>query len=118
VYFGTANASHVDEAIPIAEKNSMRSELAFHAVAYVSNRFLLTMLAAKATGKLHRANNRIQETTNKVLVRFSHANTVVSACPMRKMSATVLRKTAEPNPATRVTRDSEHAAILANRPPK
>jgi hypothetical protein len=51
------------------EGNSIRSELVFDAMANVSNRFLLTMLAAKATRKLHRPNARIQETANEVLVR-------------------------------------------------
>jgi hypothetical protein len=32
----------------------MRSELIFGSVAYVSNRYLLAMLATKATWKLHR----------------------------------------------------------------
>lgn len=54
----------------------MRSELVFGAMAYVSNRFLLTMLASKATGKLHRPNTRTQDTTNDVFVRFRRANPV------------------------------------------
>ena len=52
----------------------MRSELVFGATTYVSNRFLLTRLASKAIRKLHRPNMRIQDTTNDVFVRFSHAN--------------------------------------------
>ena len=52
----------------------MRSELVFDAMTIVSNRFLLTNLAAKATRKLHRPNTRIAETTNDVFVRFSRAN--------------------------------------------
>jgi hypothetical protein len=39
----------------------MRSELAFNAMACVSNRFLVTKLASKATRKFHRPNSRIQE---------------------------------------------------------
>jgi hypothetical protein len=69
----------------------MRSELVFDAMAYVQNRFLLTMLAAKATRKLHRPNTRIQETANDVLVRFSHTNPMGNARPIRQMPA-VLRK--------------------------
>ena len=57
-------------------ENTMRSELVFGAKAQVSNPFRLTMLAAQATRKLHRPNTRIQETTNEVLVRFSHANPI------------------------------------------
>jgi hypothetical protein len=49
----------------------MRSELVFGAMAHVSNRFLLTKLASKATRKFHRPNTRIQDTTNYVLERFS-----------------------------------------------
>jgi hypothetical protein len=52
----------------------MRSDLVFDAMTYVSNRFLLTILAAKASRKLHRPNTRIQETANDVLVRFSRTN--------------------------------------------
>jgi hypothetical protein len=48
----------------------MRSELIFGTVAYVSNRYLLAMLASKATRKLHRPNTRIQDTANEVFVRL------------------------------------------------
>jgi hypothetical protein len=51
----------------------MRSELVFGAMAHVSNRFLLTKLASKATRKFHRPNTRIQDTTNYVLERFSQS---------------------------------------------
>lgn len=54
----------------------MRSELVFGAMTHVSNRFLLTKLAARAIRKLHRPNTRIQETMNDVLVRFRHADPV------------------------------------------
>ena len=56
----------------------MRSNLVFGATAYVSNRYLLTMLASKATRKLHRPNTRIQETTNEVLLRFSRVSPIAS----------------------------------------
>jgi hypothetical protein len=52
----------------------MRSELVFVAMAHVSNRFLLTKLASKATRNFHRPNTRIQETTNEVLERFSRSS--------------------------------------------
>jgi hypothetical protein len=52
----------------------MRSELIFGAMTYVSNRFLLTQLAAKATRKLHRPNTRIEDTANEVFKRFARAN--------------------------------------------
>jgi hypothetical protein len=52
----------------------MRSELVFRGMTYVSNRFLLTKVAAKATRTFHRPNTRIQDTTNEVLGRFRHAN--------------------------------------------
>jgi hypothetical protein len=48
----------------------MRSELIFGAMNHVSNRFLLTKLAAKATRKFHKPNTRIQDTTNDVFVYF------------------------------------------------
>lgn len=50
----------------------MRSDLVFDATAHVSNRYVLTMLAAKATRKLHRPNTRIQDTANDAFARISH----------------------------------------------
>jgi hypothetical protein len=52
----------------------MRSELVFGAMTYFSNRYLLTMLGARATRKFHRPNTRIQDTTNDVFERFTRAN--------------------------------------------
>jgi hypothetical protein len=51
----------------------MRSDRVFGALANVSNRYLLTMLAAKAIRRFHRPNTRIEETANEVFVRFSRA---------------------------------------------
>jgi hypothetical protein len=61
-------------SISMPPEDTMRSELVFRAMTYVSNRFLLTKVAAKATRKFHRPNTRIQDTTNEVLGRFRHAN--------------------------------------------
>jgi hypothetical protein len=52
----------------------MRSELVFDAMTYVSNRFLLTRVAAKATRRFHRPNTRIQDTANEVFEHFARAN--------------------------------------------
>ena len=52
----------------------MRSELVFGAMTYISNRYLLTMLGARATRKFHRPNTRIQDTTNEVFERFTRGN--------------------------------------------
>ena len=57
----------------------MRSELVFGAMTYVSNRFLLSRLTSKAIRKLHRPNTRIEDTTNDVFVRFSHADPLAGA---------------------------------------
>ena len=54
----------------------MRSELVFSATTHVSNRFMLTGLAAKAVRRFHRPNTRIQKTANDVLVRFSRDNPI------------------------------------------
>jgi hypothetical protein len=70
----------------------MRSELVFGAMAYVSNRFLLTKLAAKATRKFHRPNTRIQDTANEVLVRFSHPNPTPIVRYIPQLEATPLRR--------------------------
>jgi hypothetical protein len=56
----------------------MRSELVFRAMTYISNRYLLTRLAARATRKFHRPNTRIQETTNDVFERFTRANLIAA----------------------------------------
>ena len=52
----------------------MRSDLVFGAMRHVSNRFLLTRVAANATRKFHRPNTRIQDTANEVFERFRRAN--------------------------------------------
>ena len=57
----------------------MRSELVFAATTYVSNRYLLARLAARATRGFHRPNTRLEETTNAVLMRFSRANPTTDA---------------------------------------
>lgn len=54
----------------------MRSELIFGAMAHVSNRFLLTKLASKATRRFHRPNTRIQDTANDVFLRFSRSSPI------------------------------------------
>ncbi len=70
----------------------MRSELVFGATAYVSNRFLLTRLAAKAVRKLHRPNTGIQNTANDVFVRFSRATTVAVLAFPRSLASIPLRR--------------------------
>jgi hypothetical protein len=54
----------------------MRSGLVFGAMTYVSNRYLLTRLDARATRKFHRPNTRIQDTTNDVFERFTRTNPI------------------------------------------
>jgi hypothetical protein len=61
-------------SISMPPEDTMRSELVFGAMTYVSNRFLLTRVAATATRKLHRPNTRIQDTANEVFGRFRLAN--------------------------------------------
>jgi hypothetical protein len=56
----------------------MRSQLVFGAKTYISNRYLLTMLTARATRKFHRPNTRIQDTTNNVFERFTRANLIAA----------------------------------------
>ena len=51
----------------------MRSELIFSATTYVSNRYLLVMLASKAARKLHRPNTRIEDTANDAFARLARA---------------------------------------------
>jgi hypothetical protein len=60
-------------------EDTMRSELIFGAMTYVSNRFLLTRLASKATRSFHRPDTRIEETVNEVFERFAHADPLAVA---------------------------------------
>jgi hypothetical protein len=64
----------------------MRSELIFGAMTFVSNRFLLVRLAAKATRSFHRSNARIADTANDVFERFAHANPV-AGFPCRNLES-------------------------------
>jgi hypothetical protein len=52
----------------------MRSDLVFAAMTKVSNRFLLTRLASKATRSFHRPTTRIEDTANEVLEHFTQVN--------------------------------------------
>ena len=49
----------------------MRSDLVYHALKTVQNRYLLCQVASKSTRKFHRPNTRIQETMNNVLTRVA-----------------------------------------------
>jgi hypothetical protein len=70
----------------------MRSDLVFSATAYISNRFLLSKLAAKATRKFHRPNTRIQETMNDVFVRFGRSNPIAVVPTHRHFTSVPLRR--------------------------
>jgi hypothetical protein len=70
----------------------MRSDLIFGAMTHVSNRFLLTKLAAKATRKFHRPNTRIQDTTNEVFVHFTRSSPMPSVRYIRQLAAIPLQR--------------------------
>jgi hypothetical protein len=70
----------------------MRSDLVFGAMAHISNRFLLTKLASKATRKFHRPNTRIQDTTNDVFVHFSRSSPLPSVRYIPQPEAIPLRR--------------------------
>jgi hypothetical protein len=70
----------------------MRSDLIFGAMTHVSNRYLLTKLAAKATRKFHRPNTRIQDTTNEVFVHFSRSSPMPSIRYIRQLAAIPLQR--------------------------
>ena len=65
----------------------MRSELIFGSVAYVSNRYLLAMLASKATRKLHRPNARIQDTANDAFAHLGRIQADSGRAADRKLAA-------------------------------
>ena len=52
----------------------MRSDLIFGATAHVSNRYLLSKLAAKAVREMHKPGIRVEETINDVFMHFRRAN--------------------------------------------
>jgi hypothetical protein len=68
----------------------MRSELIFSAIAHIPNRYLLTRFAAKAIRQFHRPNTRIEDTTNDVLVRFSHSNPIAAVRPGQRVAGVQL----------------------------
>ena len=78
-------------------EDTIRSELVFGAMTYVSNRFLLTRVAAKATRKFHRPNARIQDTANEVFGRFRHANPLAVLSCIGNLERSPIAQ-AEPHP--------------------
>jgi hypothetical protein len=70
----------------------MRSQLVFGAMTNVSNRFLLTKLASKVARRFHRPHDRIQETTNAVLLRFCAMNPMARTAPVEMPIKTQLRR--------------------------
>jgi hypothetical protein len=79
-------------------EDTMRSELVFGAMTYVSNRFLLTRVAAQATRKLHRPNTRIQDTANEVFERFRHTNPLAVVSGIGNLQPFPPSAQAEPHP--------------------
>ncbi len=65
----------------------MRSDLVFGAHAQVPNRYLLCRLAAHATCKLHRPNDRIPDTVDDVLILFGEVNPMAEAVVSPKPTA-------------------------------
>lgn len=56
----------------------MRSELVFNATALISNRYLLTLVAAKATRRMHRPDARLEDTSNVVFQLCGRANPTIA----------------------------------------
>jgi len=91
----------------------MRSDLVFDAAAHVPSRYVLTMLAAKATRKLHRPNTRIQDTANDAFARISHTTRLApAAAAAGNYQPSRWRLTGSPQK----TPFSEHASLLSQRP--
>ncbi len=65
----------------------MRSDLVFGVQVQVPNRYQLCRLASHATRKLHKPNDRIQDTVNDVLILFRKASPVAEACVVPKPTA-------------------------------
>ncbi len=74
----------------------MRSELVFAATAHVTNRYLLTSIASKATRMLHRPNSRLEDTSNDVFRLFGHDDlTFISPASRLRGPVSLLSKTHE-----------------------
>lgn len=69
----------------------MRSDLIYHALDTVRNRYLLCQTISKATRKFHKPNTRVQETMNEVLVRVGKAQEAESVIEIKSAE-----KVAEP----------------------
>ena len=65
----------------------MRSDLVFGVQVQVPNRYQLCRLASHATRKLHKPNDRIQDTVNDVLILFRKASPVAEAGVVPKSTA-------------------------------
>jgi hypothetical protein len=70
---------------------SMRSELVFEAMAKVPNRYLLSILAAKAARAMHRPGARMEDSANDVLVHLSRHNPIACEQTQRVPSVVSLR---------------------------
>jgi hypothetical protein len=66
----------------------MRSELVFVAAAVTSNRYLLTLIASKATRKMHRPDARLEDTSNVVLQLCGRRNPIAGARHFRQVNRT------------------------------
>jgi hypothetical protein len=75
----------------------MRSELVFGAAANVSNRYLLTSVASKATRMLHRPHVRLEDTLNDVFSAFGYADpiAVVNRSPCQRFEVRAISNTME-----------------------
>lgn len=101
----------------------MRSDLVFDAMAYVSNRYLLSKIVAKATRKFHKPGSRIQDTTNEVLTRFGYANPIAEGNSARVSAGASLRQSRSqpairrkpPRPTVPAGHETPHALSQALR---
>jgi phosphohistidine phosphatase SixA len=82
------------------EENQMRSDLVFGATANVSNRYLLTSIASRATRMLHKPNVRLEDTSNDVFRAFGRANpiAVVNRTPSQHLAVRATHSAAQDDP--------------------
>ena len=57
----------------------MRSGLVFAAAALISNRYLLTLVASKATRRMHRPDARLEDSSNVVLQLCGRTNPIAGS---------------------------------------
>ena len=96
------------------EQKYSRSELVFAALAHVQNRYQLCQLTAKGARKLHKPNERMQDTVNHLLMILDKSGAGGSApIACRRISESTLHSLVEASHVPDATHiDTSHAVFI------